>query len=215
MPGAPQPDARVDIMGAPTTPLEVNWEAATDANGNPLVYRWQLALDSNFETVVFESEKTDDTRFSVTYGAVGTLLTESGVPTGSDVTVYHRAVASDGSFSTVGQGSSVTLTRGELTDLEETNLPSRFRLHANYPNPFNPSTTVRFDVSVPAVVHVKVLDLLGREVLSVPARAVAAGTGHTLQIDASRLASGTYVYRVIAVSADRTDSATGRMVLIK
>ncbi len=98
---------------------------------------------------------------------------------------------------------------------EVAELPSRLQLHGNYPNPFNPSTTIRFDLAVASEVSVEVFDLLGRRVLAVPAKAMTAGQEQTIQIDAFGLASGVYLYQVMAKSAGRTDVRMGHMVLLK
>ena len=73
-------------------------------------------------------------------------------------------------------------------------------------------------VSVFAVfvaVSVVVVDLLGRQVLSVPSAAFEGGSGRTIQIDASALSSGIYMYQIIARSQGGVDVATGTMTLIK
>ena len=94
-------------------------------------------------------------------------------------------------------------------------LPDVFTLHGTYPNPFNPSTTLRFDLAEPAQVSVHVFDLLGREVMTLGKRAMAAGAGHTLLLDGSRLGSGTYLYRVTARSPGQTQTRLGTMTLVK
>ncbi len=53
---------------------------------------------------------------------------------------------------------------GGLAVSENEGIPAEFALHANYPNPFNPSTTIRFDLPEAAEVHLMVYDILGREV---------------------------------------------------
>src|SRR5690606_22396137 len=75
-------------------------------------------------------------------------------------------------------------------------LPQAFRLHGNYPNPFNPSTTLRFDLPEASDVHVEVFDLLGRRVLTTSPRSLPAGASRTLSLDAGTLASGAYLYRI-------------------
>jgi hypothetical protein len=102
------------------------------------------------------------------------------------------------------------------TDAEdETTLPDGFVLRGNYPNPFNPSTNIQFDLPQAAEVEVSVLDILGREMLSLPAQRMSAGSAQTVAIDGESLASGIYVYRVIARSATDTHVASGTMTLIK
>ncbi len=73
--------------------------------------------------------------------------------------------------------------------------PQRFHLLGNYPNPFNPATTIRFALERPADVRVRVFDLLGRQVALLADQTMAAGT-HDLRFDASGLPSGLYLYQV-------------------
>ncbi|MEM6646726.1 MAG: T9SS-dependent M36 family metallopeptidase [Bacteroidota bacterium] len=102
-----------------------------------------------------------------------------------------------------------------VTSVDAAEQPGGFVLHGTYPNPFNPTTTVRFDVPEAADVEVRVYDLMGREVWSSPRQLVAAGTGHTLSIDGSRLASGVYLYRVTAFGSTAKWNASGKMTLLK
>ncbi len=88
-------------------------------------------------------------------------------------------------------------------------------LQGNYPNPFNPTTTIQFDLPEPAKVSVEIVDVLGRVVLALPVRAVEAGAGRALEIDAGSLASGTYFYRLTAQTATDIMVRTGQMLLIK
>ena len=97
---------------------------------------------------------------------------------------------------------------------ESTDVPEGFRLLGNYPNPFNPSTTLQFELPWAANVEVAVFDVLGREVLALPAQGFGSGVS-AVQLDASGLASGLYLYRVSAVNADTRFTRTGRMVLSK
>ncbi|MFB6286499.1 MAG: cohesin domain-containing protein [Candidatus Bipolaricaulia bacterium] len=96
--------------------------------------------------------------------------------------------------------------------------PGSFALRGNSPNPFAQSTTVRFDVPEESSVKVEVYDLLGRRVLSTPARTVSAGEGRSIQLNANDLSSGTYIYRLKA-ETDGGDAASwtdsGRMVVVK
>jgi len=93
--------------------------------------------------------------------------------------------------------------------------PGGFVLHGTYPNPFNPTTTVRFDLPEAAEVEVRVYDLMGREVWSSPRQLVTAGNGRTLPIDGSQLASGVYLYRVTALGSTAKWNASGKMTLLK
>ena len=76
-------------------------------------------------------------------------------------------------------------------------VPDAYILEQNYPNPFNPSTTIQYQVTAPGTVAVKVYDLQGRLVDTLVERDHDTGV-HSLQWDASSLASGTYFYRIEA-----------------
>ena len=91
----------------------------------------------------------------------------------------------------------------------------RYELRGNYPNPFNPATRIQFDLPETADVTVEIIDMLGRNVMTLPARQFEAGVGRNVEVNATNLASGTYLYRVIAQTATDTMVKTGRMMLIK
>lgn len=76
--------------------------------------------------------------------------------------------------------------------------PSAFALSQNYPNPFNPTTTMQFSLASDAKVAIKVFDMLGREVANIVEESYAAGV-HKVEFNASKLASGLYVYQINAV----------------
>ena len=94
-------------------------------------------------------------------------------------------------------------------------IPTEFALHGNYPNPFNPSTRIEFDLPESAEVSLQVVDMLGRQVMTLPAQQVEAGANRTLELSATNLASGPYLYRIIAIGAESRYVKTGRMMLVK
>ncbi|MEZ4700941.1 MAG: T9SS type A sorting domain-containing protein [Rhodothermales bacterium] len=94
-------------------------------------------------------------------------------------------------------------------------VPAAFALHGNFPNPFNPKTTVVFDLAAPADVSVHIYDILGRNVMTIAAQSFQAGARQSVNVDASSLASGMYLYQVVAKSATDVVAQTGKMVLLK
>ncbi len=93
--------------------------------------------------------------------------------------------------------------------------PGSFVLHGNYPNPFNPTTRIVFDLPADADIEVQIVDLLGRAVQQLSMTSVPAGAGRSLEVDASHLPAGTYIYRVTANANGNLSTQTGRMVLLK
>ncbi|NNF56640.1 MAG: T9SS type A sorting domain-containing protein, partial [Rhodothermaceae bacterium] len=86
-------------------------------------------------------------------------------------------------------------------------LPSGFALHAAYPNPFTPSTTLRYEVPSSGRVRLAVYDALGREVAMLLDGRVAAGR-HEAVFEASRLPSGVYLVRMAADGFQQTRRVT-------
>jgi hypothetical protein len=90
-------------------------------------------------------------------------------------------------------------------------------VHGNYPNPFNPWTTIRYDLPAPARVTLRVRNIAGQEVdAPVVEREMPAGS-HLLRYDAGALATGVYLYTLTARGADPSASGTftGRFTLVK
>ncbi|MFT5142040.1 MAG: hypothetical protein ACI80V_002667 [Rhodothermales bacterium] len=94
--------------------------------------------------------------------------------------------------------------------VEEEGLPDKFELHANYPNPFNPATTIRYDVAGTEMVRLAVYDVLGRQVSSLVNGQQSPGR-YSVDFNASNLASGVYIYRLEA----GTRVFTRTMLLLK
>jgi len=89
-------------------------------------------------------------------------------------------------------------------------VPLDFALFPNYPNPFNPTTTIRYDVKETGIVSLKVFDLLGREVATLVHGIVPAGS-YSIVWNATGLPSGVYLCRM---EAERFVE-TRKMVLLK
>ncbi|MFQ5637067.1 MAG: T9SS type A sorting domain-containing protein [bacterium] len=85
-----------------------------------------------------------------------------------------------------------------------------FQLSPNYPNPFNPSTTITYSIPNESQVTLKIYNLLGQQVATLLDEKQSAGA-HTVIFDASHLASGYYVYRLQAGKSVETR----KMMLLK
>lgn len=91
-----------------------------------------------------------------------------------------------------------------------TEVPAQFRLYTNYPNPFNPVTKIKFDISRESDVNITVYDILGK-VVSVPVDQHLSAGKYDFEFNASSLASGSYFYRMTAGSY----SEMKKMVIVK
>ena len=179
--------------GISLTPT-LNWNDIPNA----FDYGVQLTNDPNFLTLVINVN--------------GLTNSEYTVPTGilDPNTVYFwRANARNGlgtgTFSTIWFFTSVVTnisTNGEI--------PNKFSLYNNYPNPFNPSTNIKFDLPKSENVKLIVINQLGQEVSTLINKELVSGS-YEYTFNADKLSSGVYFYRII------TDSFTDtkKMLLIK
>jgi choice-of-anchor B domain-containing protein len=90
------------------------------------------------------------------------------------------------------------------------NIPKDYSLSQNFPNPFNPVTTISYSVPKNVYVTLKIYNILGKEVATVIDRFERAGS-HNVSYDAANLPSGAYFYKLTA--GDYTQ--TKKMILVK
>ena len=92
----------------------------------------------------------------------------------------------------------------------QNNIPKEFALRPNYPNPFNPSTNIQYDVPKVTNVTLKVYDIRGREVATLVSENKQPGS-YIVTFDAGNYASGVYFYKLSAGDFTRTM----KMILVK
>ncbi len=100
---------------------------------------------------------------------------------------------------------AVLTSAGE--DLDLADIPDVFKLQQNYPNPFNSQTSIRFDLPVDSEVRLEVYNVVGQRIATLVDGPQPAGS-HAVSFDATRLASGVYVYRIQAGSYVKTHKMT-------
>ncbi|TVQ11134.1 MAG: T9SS C-terminal target domain-containing protein [Balneolaceae bacterium] len=138
---------------------------------------------------------------SLLYATAGTDLSE-WLP--EDLMGNPRpATPSLGALEFIGTDTSIPQPRGS-------GLPGSFLLAHNYPNPFNPVTTIRYNLPEPAEITVAVYDIHGRHIATLVSDRQEAGS-HSAIFNATNLASGVYVYRITA----NTQTRSGKMLLVK
>lgn len=101
------------------------------------------------------------------------------------------------------------LQKGQNTSTDEESI-TEYKMYNNYPNPFNPSTVIKYQLPETVNVTIKLYDMLGREVKEFINDTQEAGY-YELNFDGSDLSSGTYIYRITA--GDFTDSK--KLLLVK
>ncbi|HLP18624.1 MAG TPA: T9SS type A sorting domain-containing protein [Bacteroidota bacterium] len=91
----------------------------------------------------------------------------------------------------------VTFGASSVGDASMMKAPERYALAQNFPNPFNPSTTISFTLPGNSFVSLKVFDIIGREVATLVSESMHAGT-YQREWNAGTLPSGVYFYRIQA-----------------
>jgi predicted extracellular nuclease len=94
----------------------------------------------------------------------------------------------------------VVLTAVQRTGPE---MPKQYALDQNFPNPFNPTTTIRYNIPAESKVTLKIYNLIGQEVATLVNTNQRMGE-YTVQFDGAKLSSGVYFYRLTAGSFIQT-----------
>ncbi len=195
------------------------------ANLNPVVFRLVLLDVGRGKTLATLGEMR--LRELIALGRRDTIITRSfTLPL-----VQHRGRSARVDLKIIGQEESfdpvfwetyltpveattplVPMASGRAQKAEATTLPASYLLEQNYPNPFNPATAIRFQLPVDTHVLLKLYDVLGQEVSTLVDEVKAAGY-YEVTLDASALASGMYLYRMLARSL--TGGVAGDFVAVK
>ena len=179
----------------------------TTDNGFIVVGSTQSYGAGSRDVWLIRTDLTGDTVWTQTYGG-----TEAEDGWSVDVT-------SDGGYIVTGvtheEGhSNLLLVRlgPDIVGVEEESdaVPQNFTLYQNHPNPFNPVTTIRYSLPQSGDVSLIIYNLLGEEIVRLIDGEQSAGY-HTVTWDASKMASGVYLYRLQAGDFVRTR----KMVLLK
>ena len=105
-------------------------------------------------------------------------------------------------YGTIGCG---VLRRDLLTDVKNisSGIPDNYYLEHNYPNPFNPSTTIQFSIPEQSFVKLEVFNSLGEKVSTLASENLKAGT-YEFEWNAKGLSSGVYFYRLSTENFNQT-----------
>ena len=127
----------------------------------------------------------------------------NGMPEANIITEfkYIDSLSSVGRFYIVagsyGRGMWTREVSGDdpVSVSERGSIPTAFELEQNFPNPFNPATTISYSLPASDRVEIKVYDVRGREVATLVDDIREAGK-HNVQFDAAHISSGVYFYRI-------------------
>jgi hypothetical protein len=198
---AAYPDSVVSSIDLPPShPLNVSPADGDTLSGSANVFAWSGKPGSKPVTYTFTlfgngksiTKTTSDTSIVLDSATVFSLVALSK---------YGWTVsASDGFYATVPGDTSYVYT-STLTAVKENgnNIPSDYALYQNYPEPFNPTTIIEYDIPKPSYVTLTVYDILGRKVETLVSAEKSPGHYET-SFDGAGLPSGVYFYRLQAGS---------------
>ncbi len=152
---------------------------------------------------VNEPTVTDKVGTAVAFGSATTITFANGVATASAgnngvMTLYEietaNIVATQGIITTTGSDRLTVTVEGAIF-VENEVAPNEFTLSQNFPNPFNPSTTIQYSLGKAGMVSLKVYNMVGQEVATLVNDRQEAGS-YTLTFNANGLSTGVYFYRL-------------------
>ena len=175
--------------------VNLDWETATETNNSG--FSIERSRDGeNFTQIGFVSGRGTTTE-PIDYNYIDTEI-ESGK-------YYYRLKQTD--FDGTFNYFDVVLI--------DVGLPKQFVLSQNHPNPFNPSTTIKFQLPVDANVRIELFNSIGQKVDELLNSDLSGGV-HEVTFEDSRLSSGIYYYTMNALGKDgKNFSSTKKMILMK
>ena len=158
---------------------------------------------------------TDDNgvHLSVDSGVTWTSFS-SGIP--ADTRIWSMAVSGDSIFAGTSSGVWVTSSPTEVKVEREISVPLTFTLKQNFPNPFNPSTTIQYALPYRSYVRLRIFNMLGQLVQELVNNEQSAGY-QSVTWDAN-VASGIYFYRLEATHERNPNDRfveTKKMILLR
>lgn len=186
-----------------TTGLQpvLSWDSVTAAAN----YRVRVSSDTGFSNLVLDSNNITGRQITVPAGRLN-----------PNTRYYWRVVAANSCNTSPNsqRWSFITSLTGIGTVGME--IPKVFALYNNYPNPFNPSTTFRFDIPEKSQVNITIFDITGR-VVSNPVNGPLEPGKYEVTWSAENYSSGMYLYRVQAYGFNGTGglNETRKMILLK
>jgi len=149
--------------------------------------------------------------------ALGVAITPDGnfayVANGGSNTVSVIDIATNTVVATIGGVQSpegIAITIGPVGITDERAIPTAYALSQNFPNPFNPKTIIKYDISEFSFVTLKIYDVLGNEITTLVNKEISAGS-YEVEFNATTLPSSIYFYQLQAGSFVETK----KMVLMK
>ncbi len=186
------PDQTI-TQGESFTTIDLNKYVLDDLSGDTAI-SW--TYNGNTELTV-----------SIDGSNTATVSTPNNDWTGSEIITF---IAQDEQGAKDSSAAVFSASVPSAVNTENGSVPTGFVVSQNYPNPFNPTTTIEYGLAQRGSVQITISDINGRQVFHLSEPEKDAGF-HSINIDASHLPSGIYIYRISSAG----HSQTKKMMLVK
>ncbi|MBS1493986.1 MAG: choice-of-anchor B family protein [Bacteroidetes bacterium] len=194
-----------------TSKVNFNWTNSSIGGVN-ITYKFRIKKNgASTENYYLSNHNGQDTAITFTKSRLDSIAHQLGL-TGDSIVTICKVTAYNG-LDSVASANSLRITfKSTSVGIQNisTQIPDKFKLENNFPNPFNPSTNIKFQLSEKSFTSLIVYDMLGREVMTLLGEELNAGY-YNYQFNASTLNSGIYFYTL----KTEKNSETKKMVLVK
>ena len=154
------------------------------------------AIDS-FNTIIQQFPNTDRAFFAAMDILTTSLLVQNGGNQLGKRIAKEFIAKSSGDY----QSKLLNLLQSKFGNVKMASgnetIPKEYKLYYNYPNPFNPTTTIKYDISKTSRVTIKIYNILGREVRTLVDNEIKYPGSYRVIFNATPLAGGVYFYRLL------------------
>ena len=192
---------------------ELKWSESKDVDGETIDYLLHAQIGVYPAEEIYD---TTSTSVQITYEELLENVFEL-FPILPGATVRFSLLASDGKDTVKVSGDDRVLfvNRYDYLSIAAEGVPLEFALHENYPNPFNPTTTLRFDLPEISDITLTIYNMLGQKVRTFDYQNTSAGY-HSVTWDATndfgqQVGAGVYLYQL----QTKNFVKTRKMVLLK
>jgi len=195
-----------------TNTIDIEWSESKDVDDDGIDYLLYAKIGIYEKELIYD---TTATKLSISYQEIVENVFEGIVGNGATVVVSLSATDRIDTVDVKGDDRILYVNRYDYLSLESEGVPSEFVLHDNYPNPFNPTTQIRFDLPVMGDVKLVIYNMLGQKVREYVMSNIAAGY-HSITWDATNdfgdpVSAGVYLYQLQTQDVVKTN----KMILLK
>jgi len=225
----------IDVKIEYSTDNGVNWISIIDSIPSTGIYDWTIPQTFTIHGKVKISDISEpdifdisDDSFTIQSSKAITVISPNGgeiLDGGSQYEILwssedveyvklehsiNNGASWNSSFPSIYDASDESFRINYVVSVGENVIATVYKLHQNFPNPFNPTTTIKYQIPELSIVTIKIYDVLGNELASLINEEKPAGN-FEVEFNATALSSGIYYYKLVA--GDFID--VKKMILLK